>query len=79
MTGTKTIESVLHITPAISSDMINAIQLWGDMYENHAYWLHEPTPEDMSCVKSLGLAQLIASEKARTALLEFESEVTAPM
>ena len=79
MTGTKTIESVLHITPAISTDMINAIQLWGDMYENHAYWLHEPTADDMSCVKSLGLAQLIASEKARTALLEFESEVTTPM
>ena len=76
MIGTKTIENVLHITPSISSDMINAIELWGAMYENKAPWLKEPTEEDPSCVKSLGLPQFIASEKARTALLEFKSDIT---
>ena len=78
MISPKTVEQVLHITPAISNEMANAIELWGDMYEGNAYWLHEPTSEDPSAVRSLGLAQFIASEKARTALLEFESEITTP-
>lgn len=79
MIGKQSIQSVLNITPAISSDMINAIELWSAMYENKAPWLHNATGDDPSIVKSLGLAQLIASEKARTALLEFESEITTPM
>lgn len=78
MISPKTVEQVLHITPAISSEMSEAIELWGDMYEGNSYWLHEPTNEDPSAVRSLGLPQFIASEKARTALLEFESEITTP-
>lgn len=75
----KSVEQVLHLTPAISSEMVNAIELWGDMYEGYSPWLHEPTFEDPTAVRSLGLPQLIASEKARTALLEFESEITTPI
>ena len=79
MIGRESIQGALNVTPAISTDMINAIQLWGDMYENRAPWLKSATMDDPSVVRSLGLAQLIASEKARTALLEFESEITTPM
>ena len=77
MIGINTIENILHITPSISNEMINAIELWSDMYEGKAPWLHGASEEDNSIVKSLGLPQFIASEKARTALLEFNSEVTS--
>lgn len=76
MIGSRTIEQTLHVTPIMSSQMENAIQLWGDMYKNQAPWLKEPTPQDPVRIVSLGLPALIASEKARTALLEFESEIT---
>ena len=79
MIGRESIEGALRVTPAISTEMINAIQLWSDMYENKAPWLKSPSFDDPSVVRSLGLPQLIASEKARTALLEFESEITTPM
>ena len=79
MIGTKSVESVLHITPVMSTKMQNKIQLWEDMYEGHSPWLREPTYDNPSRIASLGLPQLIASEKARTALLEFESEITTPM
>ena len=78
MIGAKTVESVLQIKPAVSDDMANAIQLWGAMYEEKAPWLHNPDSDNPIAIKSLGLASLIASEKARTALLEFESEITTP-
>ena len=79
MIGTKSIESVVHIAPIMSSEMQAAIQLWEDMYKGQSPWLKEPTYSDPSRIVSLGLPQLIASEKARTALLEFESEITTPM
>ena len=79
MIGKETIQEVLQVTPTISSEMVNAIELWTAMYENRAPWLKAPTQEDPSTVKSLGLPQLIASEKARTALIEFESEITTPI
>lgn len=79
MIGSKSVENVLHIAPVVSTDMINAIELWEDMYKGQAPWLREATYDDPTVIKSLGLPQLIASEKARTALLEFESEITTPM
>ena len=79
MIGKQTIEEVLKIKPTMSNEMVNAIELWTSMYEGRAPWLKEPTDEDPSTVKSLGLPQLIASEKARTALIEFESEITTPI
>jgi hypothetical protein len=79
MIGKKTIEDVLHVTPAMSNKMMTAIDEWTAMYEGKAPWLKEPTFDDPSTVKSLGIPQFIASEKARMALLEFESEITTPM
>ena len=79
MIGKETIEEVLHVAPAISERMFQSITLWTEMYEGRAPWLKVPTEDDPSTVKSLGLPQLIASEKARTALLEFESEITTPI
>jgi len=78
MIGGRTIEQTLHVTPIMSSQMEHAIELWSDMYKGEAYWLKEPTDVDPVRVVSLGLPSLIASEKARTALLEFQSEITTP-
>lgn len=69
MVGPKTIENVLHITPLISNDMKNAIELWEKMYKDKSPWLTES-------IKSLGLASLIASEKARTATIEMDIKIT---
>ena len=77
LTG-RTIEKELKIAPVISSQMENAIQLWSAMYKNEATWLHEPDATNHTRVVSLGLPALIASEKARTALIEFNSEITTP-
>lgn len=79
MIGKKTIEQVLHVNPAMSNKMMEAIDEWTLMYEDKAPWLKEPSIQDPSMVKSLGIPQFIASEKARMALLEFESEITTPM
>ena len=78
MIGARTIEQTLHVAPVISSQMEHSIELWSDMYKNQAPWLHEPSYEDATRVVSLGLPSLIASEKARTALLELNSEITVP-
>lgn len=78
MVGARTIEQTLHVSPVLSSQMEEAIQLWTDMYKNQAYWIHEPSPGDATRVVSLGLPSLIASEKARMALLELSSEITVP-
>lgn len=79
MISGKSIQNVINVTPILSNEMANAIELWEDMYKGKSPWLKEPTFEDPSRVVSLGIPQLIASEKARTALLEFESEITTPM
>ena len=78
MIGSRTIEQTLHVAPVISSQMENAIELWSQMYRNEAPWIHEPMPNDPSRVVSLGLPALIASEKSRMALIEFNSEITTP-
>lgn len=78
MVGARTIEQTLHVAPVISSQMEHAIELWSDMYKGQAYWLKEPSYGDPIRVVSLGLPAMIASEKARTALLEFNSEITTP-
>lgn len=79
MLGLDAVERIIAVKPAISSEMINQIQLWSRMYEGRASWLKEPTPEDPVRVVSLGLPALIASEKARLVTLEMESEITPPM
>lgn len=78
MIGARTIEQTLKVSPTISSQMEEAIQLWSDMYKGKAPWLKEPTYADPTRVVSLGLPSLIASEKSRTALIELKSEITTP-
>lgn len=79
MLGLRTsIEQTLNIAPAISNKMADAIQQWTDMYEDKAPWLHEPDFKDPTKVVSLGLPAFIASEKARMAVIELQSEITAP-
>ena len=72
------IEETLHVTPAVSDKMVDAIDEWTAMYMDEAEWLHEPTESDPTKVVSLGLPAFIASEKARMAVLELKSEITAP-
>lgn len=79
MIGAKTVEKTLHVTPVISSQMESAITLWSVMYKNQAPWLNEPSNMNPVRVTSLGLPSMIASEKARTALLEFKSQITTPI
>ena len=69
----KTVEGELHVSPAISTKMENAINTWGQLYENNAPWLQEPNADNGYIrIVSLGLPSLIASEKARTALIEYD-------
>lgn len=76
MIPSKTIESTLKIAPVISNDMAHALELWDAMYRNEAPWLHQATNGKPVEIVSLGLPALIASEKARTAVLELQSEIT---
>lgn len=78
MIGSRTIQNELNVSYAISPKMETAIQLWTNLYINKAEWLHEPDNESPVRIVSLGLPSMIASEKARTALLELESDITAP-
>lgn len=70
MLSQKTVESALQITPTISPKMRDAIILWEQLYKNESPWCADEN------VKSLGLAALIASEKARTATIEMKVKVT---
>lgn len=79
MLGNTTLEQKLNITPAISNEMRNAIELWTDMYQDNAPWLKEPTAADPIRITSLGLPAMISSEKARMAVLEFKSDITTPV
>lgn len=79
MIGSRTIQNELHVSYAISPKMESAIQLWSNLYLDKADWLHEPSDTNPTRVVSLGIPAMIASEKARTALIEFESEISVPI
>lgn len=79
MFGPTEIEKAIKVAPTLSSKMADAITLWSDMYEDNPPWLKQPTKESPTRVVSLGLPSLIASEKARLATLEMESEITTPV
>lgn len=66
----------INIAPIISTEMEQSIILWDKMYKGKADWIHEPDAADHTRVVSLGLPAMIASEKARMALIEFQSEIT---
>lgn len=78
MFGIENIEQALNLTPLMSSKMQTAIEEWTDLYMGKAEWLHEPTYNDPTRIVSLGLPSFICSEKARMAMIEFRSEITAP-
>ena len=79
MFNTAAVEKAIRIKPSVSTQMMNAVNLWSEMYEGHPYWLKTPKPGHPEKVVSLGLPALIASEKARMATIEMESEITPPM
>lgn len=76
MINPKSVEQVLHVVPAVSNEMLDAIELWEDMYEDKSPWLKEGTPGDPTQVLSLGLPSFIASEKARMAVMELNFDIT---
>lgn len=78
MVGVKTVEQALNISPSLSGNMESAIKLWADIYKDNAPWLHEPNWNDNRRVASRGIAQQIASEKARMCLIEWGSKITTP-
>lgn len=57
---------------AISSDMINSIELWNNIMENKQPWLNKENG-----VKSLALAQGICEELSKTSTRELVSKVTS--
>ena len=79
MLGSWIIQKELNVPYAISPKMESSIQKWTNLYLNQAEWLHEPDDKDPTRIVSLGLPSMIASEKARMALLEFDSEITTPI
>ena len=76
MINPKSVEQVLHVVPAVSNEMLDAIELWEDMYEDKAPWLKEGSLTDPVQVLSLGLPAMIASEKARMAVMELTFDIT---
>lgn len=77
MVSGKSIESALQVKPVISSEMSEALKLWTEMYENNSPWLSSGEGSNKAKVVSMGLPAFVASEKARTVVLEMKSEVTA--
>ncbi len=63
------IQYVINMTPGVSNKMRESIELWQSMYENKSPWISNN-------VKSLNLAPLIASEKARMATIEMQVKIT---
>ena len=82
MLGISTVSNILgsmyNLVPLENNAMMKAIEEWGLMYQDKAEWLHEPDTGNPVYIASLGLPAFISSEKTRMALLEFESEITAP-
>ena len=69
MISPSTIQQVLKVAPAVSPEMQEAIELWELMYTGKSPWIDENT-------QSLGIATMIASEKARMATLEMKVKMT---
>ena len=76
MINPKSVEQVLHVVPAVSNEMLDAIELWELMYEDKSPWLVEPSPGNPAQVLSLGLPAFISSEKARMAVMEMKFDIT---
>lgn len=72
-----TIEEAIDVKPIISNEMSEAIELWGEMYKNQSPWLQEgDATNGYITIESLNLPAQICSEKARTAVLEMDVEIS---
>lgn len=69
MIAPKTLEEVLNVTPIISETMRKSIEGWAALYQGKPPYLSDD-------LKTLNLASMIASEKARTATIEMEVKIT---
>lgn len=67
----RTIEQAERIDTPLSTDMVNALNLWYDLYRNEAPWLGGD-----AAVKSLNLPAFISSEIARQIVLEMKWNIT---
>lgn len=73
-----TIEEAIDVKPIISNEMSEAIELWGEMYQNQAPWLQDgDATNGYVTIVSLNLPAQISSEKARMAVLEMGVEITS--
>jgi A118 family predicted phage portal protein len=69
MIGKNTIKNVIGAEPLISNDMVQAIEKWGQIFENKSPWLTKD-------IKSLNLGATISAEMARSVTIEMKSEIT---
>ena len=67
----RSIEQAESIETPLSTDMVNALDLWYKLYLNQAYWLGGEAN-----VKSLNLPAFISSEIARQIVLEMKWNIT---
>ena len=67
----RSIETAEKIETPLSTDMVNALNLWYDLYRNQARWLGGEEN-----VRSLNLPALISSEIARQIVLEMKWNIT---
>lgn len=70
MLNFNTIGQAEQVTTPLSAEMTRALQLWSDLYTNHAGWL-EP-----GVVKSMNLPAFISSELARQIVLEMQVNIS---
>jgi A118 family predicted phage portal protein len=68
MLGKDKIKNATGQTVAVSEEMTNALKLWCEIYEGKEPWQN-------SKIKSLRLGKTIPNKIARTALVEFKSEI----
>ena len=67
----RSIEQAENIETPLSSEMVNALDLWYRLYLNQAYWLNSEEE-----VRSLNLPAFISSEIARQVVLEMKWNIT---
>lgn len=65
----QTIQQAEQTETPLSTDMVNALNLWYDLYRNKAPWLNDTT-------KSLNLPAFISSEVARSVVIELKWNIT---
>lgn len=67
----KDVQQVEKVETPLSSDMVNALDDWYDMYQGKPSWLGSE-----SCTRSLGLPAFISGEIARQVVLELKWNIT---